>query len=240
MKNGRGIWVGASILALLVALPVAAGASSLFQDVGDDNVFSTDIEWMATQGITTGCNPPTNDRFCPDDPVTRAQMAAFMRRLSNQTSSSAAWAANSESARVGANARTVTHVGGVNAPGGGGALVISGLLTVLEDAEVNAGVVWIEVDGGGSCSGAGWGFAVWDTIAIGTDSVTAATVWDVPAGSHRVDLCAQGVASGAVDAFGELSVQWVPQLNSAGFQLAASEAGTLDALLDRIEQRLEG
>ncbi len=34
----------------------------------------------AAEGITTGCNPPTNDLYCPDSPVTRGQMAAFLRR----------------------------------------------------------------------------------------------------------------------------------------------------------------
>jgi hypothetical protein len=44
-------------------------------------VFCADVEWMATEGITTGCNPPTNDRYCPDQSVTRGQMAAFLYRL---------------------------------------------------------------------------------------------------------------------------------------------------------------
>lgn len=30
---------------------------------------------------TRGCNPPVNDQFCPEDAVTREQMAAFMHRL---------------------------------------------------------------------------------------------------------------------------------------------------------------
>jgi virginiamycin B lyase len=48
----------------------------------DDNTstFELDIEWMAAEGITKGCNPPTNDRFCPDSTVTRGQMAAFLVR----------------------------------------------------------------------------------------------------------------------------------------------------------------
>lgn len=51
-------------------------------DFGDDDgsVFETDIEWLAATGITRGCNPPTNDRFCPDDPITRGQMATFLYR----------------------------------------------------------------------------------------------------------------------------------------------------------------
>jgi hypothetical protein len=46
----------------------------------DSSVFSVDIAWFAGAGITQGCNPPTNDRFCPNDPVTREQMAAFLVR----------------------------------------------------------------------------------------------------------------------------------------------------------------
>ncbi len=44
------------------------------------HLFETEITWLARQGITRGCNPPTNTRFCPNDRVTRAQMAAFVRR----------------------------------------------------------------------------------------------------------------------------------------------------------------
>ncbi len=42
--------------------------------------FVLDIEWLAEAGITAGCNPPVNDRFCPDAYVTRGQMAAFLVR----------------------------------------------------------------------------------------------------------------------------------------------------------------
>jgi hypothetical protein len=48
----------------------------------DDNssTFQRDINSLAEAGITKGCNPPANDRFCPEDPVTRDQMAAFLVR----------------------------------------------------------------------------------------------------------------------------------------------------------------
>ena len=42
-----------------------------------DSPFLEDILWMADQGITQGC---AVDRFCPNDPVTRAQMATFLDR----------------------------------------------------------------------------------------------------------------------------------------------------------------
>lgn len=46
-------------------------------------VFSLDINKLATAGVTRGCNPPVNDRFCPNEPVTRGQMAAFLVRAFN-------------------------------------------------------------------------------------------------------------------------------------------------------------
>jgi DNA-binding beta-propeller fold protein YncE len=51
----------------------------------DDNtsVFEGDINRLAAAGITKGCNPPANDRYCPDDPVTRGVMAAFLTRALN-------------------------------------------------------------------------------------------------------------------------------------------------------------
>ena len=42
--------------------------------------FATDIAWLVSAGVTRGCNPPTDDRFCPDSSVTRGQMAAFLVR----------------------------------------------------------------------------------------------------------------------------------------------------------------
>ncbi|MGH8936697.1 MAG: S-layer homology domain-containing protein [Acidimicrobiia bacterium] len=46
----------------------------------DGNVHEGFIEAIATEGITKGCNPPVNDHYCPNDAVTRGQMAAFLRR----------------------------------------------------------------------------------------------------------------------------------------------------------------
>lgn len=48
----------------------------------DDNgsVFEAAIDWLASSGVTVGCNPPSNDRYCPDAPVSRAQMATFLTR----------------------------------------------------------------------------------------------------------------------------------------------------------------
>ena len=38
------------------------------------------IKQLAVEGITTGCNPPTNTQYCPENNVTRAEMAVFLVR----------------------------------------------------------------------------------------------------------------------------------------------------------------
>ena len=38
------------------------------------------INALADAGITSGCNPPVNDRFCPDATITRGEMAVFLTR----------------------------------------------------------------------------------------------------------------------------------------------------------------
>jgi hypothetical protein len=70
----------AAIAVLLLVPAAASAAGGAFTD-DDDSVFEDDIEWLAGAGVTLGCNPPTNDNFCPDGDVKRGQMAAFMRRF---------------------------------------------------------------------------------------------------------------------------------------------------------------
>ncbi len=53
-----------------------------FEDVSQSNTFAEDIGRLATAGITVGCNPPSNTKYCPGQSVTRAQMTAFLHRAS--------------------------------------------------------------------------------------------------------------------------------------------------------------
>ncbi|HEX2154654.1 MAG TPA: excalibur calcium-binding domain-containing protein [Acidimicrobiia bacterium] len=58
---------------------LAANGSGSFVD-DDDNIHEGNIEAIAAEAITRGCNPPANHYFCPDEEVNRGQMAAFIRR----------------------------------------------------------------------------------------------------------------------------------------------------------------
>ncbi len=80
----RARWLRLALVVVVTAAvvaPVTAWASHTFTDVPEANTFHNDIEWLKQSGVTFGCNPPDNTQYCPNDPVTRAQMAAFMRRL---------------------------------------------------------------------------------------------------------------------------------------------------------------
>ncbi len=49
-------------------------------DDDDGNIFEQQINGIEDAGITLGCNPPENDRYCPDDVVRRNEMASFITR----------------------------------------------------------------------------------------------------------------------------------------------------------------
>lgn len=61
------------------ALDLAATTTDYFTD-DDSSIFEDSINSLAAAGITSGCNPPDNDQYCPTDLLTRGQIAAFFRR----------------------------------------------------------------------------------------------------------------------------------------------------------------
>jgi hypothetical protein len=94
-----------------VIAPIAVSASHTFTDVTDANVFHDQITWLADAGVTKGCNPPTNDMFCPGANVTREQMAAFMKRLAEAKVVDAATAVNADHATTADSATTAGDAG---------------------------------------------------------------------------------------------------------------------------------
>lgn len=61
------------------ALDLPAALHQGFIDIGA-SIFVDEINALAAADITRGCNPPTNNLFCPTSSVTRDQMAAFLYR----------------------------------------------------------------------------------------------------------------------------------------------------------------
>ena len=69
-----------ALVMAVLAIPATATATHLFGDVSDTNVHAEGIQFMKDSGVSIGCEDGTV--YCPDDPVTRAQMGTFMYRLS--------------------------------------------------------------------------------------------------------------------------------------------------------------
>ncbi len=85
MRSNRPSRVlAAAVVAAVVfaVVPVAGASLEPGGTFSDDNgsVYEPSIEAIADAGITKGCNPPVNDLFCPQDVVTREQMATFLVR----------------------------------------------------------------------------------------------------------------------------------------------------------------
>ncbi len=72
------------VLALATSLSVHAAPCGGFVDVDDTNPamipFCVNVEWIRNRSITIGCD---TNLYCPNESVTRLQMAAFMHRLGN-------------------------------------------------------------------------------------------------------------------------------------------------------------
>lgn len=68
----------AAFLHRALAELLTPGEPVTFDDI-EDSIFKEDIEWLASVGITLGCDAE-GQLFCPDEKITRAQMAAFLHR----------------------------------------------------------------------------------------------------------------------------------------------------------------
>ncbi len=83
MKYGRAL---SALMAIVVIAAAAAPALASSAPAGrflddDGHPAEVTLEWLATVRVIDGCNPPANDRSCPDDPVTRAEAAKIIVKL---------------------------------------------------------------------------------------------------------------------------------------------------------------
>ena len=72
-------------LAFVLAMSLAGTALADLPPGGtftddDGNTHEADIEAIAAEGVTKGCNPPDNTWYCPDRLLSRAEMSSFLAR----------------------------------------------------------------------------------------------------------------------------------------------------------------
>ena len=86
-----------ALVVMLVAALVIVATPGLAEHIPPNGYFTDDdgdiheqsINALRAAGITIGCNPPANTRFCPFNNVTRAEMATFLVRALDLPATSA-------------------------------------------------------------------------------------------------------------------------------------------------------
>ena len=74
----RIVRLAASLAFALVPLAASAAPCAGFSDVDTSSSSCADVEWLKNRAVTVGCTVGT---YCPNQFLTRLQMALFMRRF---------------------------------------------------------------------------------------------------------------------------------------------------------------
>jgi hypothetical protein len=206
-------WARLSLVVVVTALivaPLAAVATHTFTDVPNDHTFHNDIAWLAANDVTRGCNPPQNNLYCPHDDVTRAQMAAFMRRLADTFGV----AEDSASNNVNLTTTDLVEVLSIEVDPKFEADVLLNAHASFTKGATDGGLYTAQIRRG-SCNGAQIATGMWgvsDGADIGTISVTAA---DVVSSATTYKLCVNkvdliGTSPNAIVSFRGLTAAWSP------------------------------
>jgi hypothetical protein len=199
------------LVAVALAVPLSVFASHQFTDVPSSNQFHNSIDWMKDNGITVGCNPPANTRYCPNDNVTRGQMAAFMKRLAeNQVVDAGlldslpatAYAnpvVNAVDGFIDLQPNALAKIGqlGITTPADGG-LVLQAQIAPHTGLASSLSFYWLQVDNT-TCAPALYNSIDWGSLYLdSTGNATSGSVLGmalVDAGPHTATLCIE-LASG--------------------------------------------
>jgi S-layer homology domain len=160
-RRPRRRYVGLAVAALtaLLLVPVGVFASHQFTDVPNSNTFHASIGRVKDAGITAGCSPT---QFCPNNEVTRGQMAAFLTRVAPRASTS--WWPETELVDDSEMLLAQLAVKGAEGAGGTAAVVVNASVSVVTDDVA-----------GCPCTGAFYivsdspGFGSWTQYATATD-----------------------------------------------------------------------
>jgi hypothetical protein len=180
----RHVGLAVAALTALLLVPVGVFASHQFTDVPNSNTFHSSIARVKDAGITAGCSAT---RFCPNDTVTRGQMAAFLTRVAPRAATS--WWPDEELA-----GDTPVLLGELTVKGAEGA---GGTASVVVNASVS---VYTEDVSGCPCTGAFYivsdsvGFGSWTQYATASEinasyiDLDGETVIDVGIGSTSLSV----------------------------------------------------
>jgi hypothetical protein len=161
---------------------------------------------MQENGITVGCNPPANTQYCPEDNVSRQQMAAFMFRLA-QTQGSAGIGVTDPADTVTVSGTTYVELLTLEAtPTSEATVTLNGHVTLDKptDTEGSYQVIVARDSCTGTVVGAGgWSGGI-NSEATTESSTVAVTATDTATGTTTYVLCAAETVDTSPDATASL------------------------------------
>jgi hypothetical protein len=201
------------IVTVLAMVPLGVMASHGFDDVPDSNIFHGSIDWLVDNGITLGCNPPTNTNFCPKDNVTREQMAALMRRQAQAFGQAGAQVPSSLDRYLVDRAAYIGLLTIDIAPKADATVTLNTHVT-LEKPVTTEGRYEVAIVRGG-CNGTVLADGVWQPIVEPTGTVTidvvSLTAFDSVSADTSYTLCVRKMLGPDATAFGfGLTATWMP------------------------------
>ena len=211
----RLTWTIAGTVAVVMAIPLAVVAAHSFNDVPDSNEFHGSIAWLKDNGVTVGCNPPANTNFCPDDNVSREQMAAFMRRFA-QTQGSTGANVNDATDTISTTGTTYVELLSIQvAPTAEASVALNGHVTLAKPTSADG--TYQAIIARDSCTGTVVGSAAW-IGAINTEGTSEATTLaltaaDVVTADTTYVLCAAetvDASPAATASLRGLTASWSP------------------------------
>ena len=119
----------------LLGAGTALWASHQFDDVSSGHFYHADVTALHNAGITNGCD---ENSYCPTDPTSRGNMAAFLHRGLGRTAFGNSTA--DLASGVGVPASVSIKLGGVNTPGTAqhGFVLLEGAVTVYASGDVSS------------------------------------------------------------------------------------------------------
>lgn len=197
--------VGALLAIVAFGVPVGVFANHQFTDVPTSNTFHGSIDKIKTAGITAGCSAT---KYCPNDPVTRGQMAAFLTRAATRGGSfSASGVAIDETGALVVSGDIVTP--------GSGFLYVTVDAMAYTDADTGCPCeidLWLEADGEDAFS-----YFFGQTLYSGDPETAYAAVGNnfvfpiEGSGLHNVDVyMSRYSGTAAINADAMVSILWVP------------------------------
>jgi hypothetical protein len=202
----------------LLAIAVPAAAQTAFRDVPSSYVHAGPIQQLRQAGVTDGCGDGT--RYCPTDPVTRAQMASFLTRGGSQAFADQSVTTLTAGSGNVNGVPVVVDVTGAGTGGGRQHVVLQGSVTVHHDGAVSGCPCEVEAyvyRARGSVEGpSSWAvLGAEPATGSGTSSVSLPVTWatTMEAGrteSFRVAVFVDGTAQSGMRAEGSLTAVTAP------------------------------